>query len=849
MPHNNNNEVVMPQSAPACTPPSSPTAPLEALIIGSGFGGLGMAIALRKAGVDQFILLEKGQDVGGVWRDNTYPGAACDVPSHLYSFSFEPNPNWSRVFAPQAEIHGYLQHCAQRYDLLRHLHFGSEVRHARFDEASSCWQVICRDGQEHFSRLLISATGQLSRPALPNLPGLDSFQGHVFHSAAWDHHYPLANKRVAVIGTGASAIQFVPQIADQVAALKVFQRSPAYIMPKADRAYRPEEKQRFARHPRWAKLVRAAHYLHFESRALGFTRLKSLTQWAVGIPFHKLLNASVPDPELRQRMTPDYPIGCKRILLSNDYLKTFASPHVELLTQGIERITEHGITTLDGQQHPVDAIIYGTGFAATEFLSPMRISGRGGVDLNQAWQHGAAAYLGLSVPGFPNFFMLYGPNTNLGHNSIIHMLESQISHVIKAHRALLKSAAKTLEVDESPYQRFQWRIQRRLATSVWSGCQSWYVDAQGHNSTNWPGFTWSYRWLTRYGGLSAYRFASPLDAPFAPSDGQRVAPPGDWLERCNAAFLRLFLRASFRTLIGPPRQLVSQRKLVNALSWLMPGGLGVTRKRTSLGQSAVQCVEPKARTSNAVILYLHGGAFCLGNPDTHYSVTSRLARETGCRVWAPDYRLAPEHPYPAALDDCLACYDAIRAQGCPAQQLLIAGDSAGGALVLALALTLKQRDEPFAAGLILLSPVTDPDLGADSLQSRSAVDPMIRRDWLEQALKAYAAPVQTLSHRPLEADLRGLPPMLIQVGDQELLLSDSIRLAERARASGVPCQLEIHDGRWHVFQLQAFYLRSARNALRSIARFAQRCLEPVASPPTPPTPRAAAETAQAAQSS
>ncbi|MGE8414468.1 MAG: flavin-containing monooxygenase [Pseudomonas sp.] len=823
---------------PASTTASNPELdlPLEAIIIGAGFGGLGMGIALRKAGVSRFVILEKGQDVGGVWRDNVYPGAACDVPSHLYSFSFEPNPRWSRTFAPQAEIHTYLQHCAERHGMAPHIRFGAEVGQARFDETRGCWRVTCNDGQELLTRLLISATGQLSRPALPKLTGMESFGGHVFHSANWDHDHSLAGKRVAVIGTGASAIQFVPQIASQVAALKVFQRSPAYIMPKADRPYSAREQQHFERHPLWMKLVRAAHYLHFESRALGFTRLQGLTRWVVGRPFHQLLDASVSNPELRRQMTPDYPIGCKRILLSNDYLATFDQPHVQLLTQGIERITEQGIQTLDGEQHEVDTIIYGTGFAATEFLSPMRITGRNGLDLNQAWQQGAAAYLGLSVPGFPNFFMLYGPNTNLGHNSIIHMLESQISHVMNARRALLASAAQTVEVDEQPHRRFQQRIQRRLATSVWSGCRSWYVDERGHNSTNWPGFTWSYRWLTRHAGLAAYHLSSPLDQASPLSAGQRVAAPGDWLERANAAFLRLFLRLSFKALIGPPRALASQRKIIAGLSWLMPPALGVKRRRTHLGALPLQIIEPKARAAKGVILYLHGGAFCLGSPDTHYSVTSRLARDSGCAVWAPDYRLAPEHPYPAALDDCLACYDAIRAQGCPPEQLLIAGDSAGGALALALALALKERASGIAAGLMLLSPVTDPGLGGASLQSCQASDPMIRRDWLEQALQAYAAPSQSPLHRPLDVDLGGLPPMLIQVGDQETLLSDSCRLAEHARACGVACQLEVHQDRWHVFQLQAFYLRSARNALRTLARFARQRL----APPLPTSPQPAA---------
>ncbi|WP_371356620.1 flavin-containing monooxygenase [Pseudomonas chlororaphis] len=323
---------------PQLEPDLPSTSPLTAVIIGSGFAGIGMAIALRKAGITDFIILEKQQDVGGVWRDNSYPGAACDVPSHLYSFSFEPNPGWTRMFAPQAEIQGYLQHCVRKYEVARHIRFGAEVQAARFDEASAQWCVTEVGGRVHRAALLISATGQLSRPALPTFEGMQAFKGQVFHSANWDHGYSLAGKRVAVIGTGASAIQFVPAIADSVAQLKVFQRSPAYILPRPDRAYSDEEKQLFARRPWRMALHRAAIYLRYEARALGFTRLKGLMKWAVGLPFRRLLNQSVGDPQLRRQLIPDYPIGCKRILLSSDYLKTLARPNVQLITEGIGRI-------------------------------------------------------------------------------------------------------------------------------------------------------------------------------------------------------------------------------------------------------------------------------------------------------------------------------------------------------------------------------------------------------------------------------------------------------------------------------------------------------------------------------
>ncbi|KWH30542.1 alpha/beta hydrolase fold domain-containing protein [Burkholderia stagnalis] len=809
--------------SPESTAPdaAAAAAPLAAIIIGAGFAGIGMAIALQREGMHDFVILERAHDVGGVWRDNSYPGAACDVPSHLYSFSFEPNPRWSRTFAPQAEIHAYLQHCARKYGLARHLRFGAEVAHARYDEPHALWRVTLADGTELSAALLVSGTGQLSRPALPTLPGMETFRGHAFHSAHWDHAYPLAGKRVAVVGTGASAIQFVPAIAGAVKSLTVFQRSPAYLMPRPDRPYRRWEQALFRRLPWAMKLHRAAIYLRYESRAIAFTRLNGLMDVAVGRPFRKLLARQVPDAALRERLTPDYPIGCKRILLSSDYLAAIARPNVELVTQGIRRVTEHGIETADGTHHPVDAIVYGTGFAATEFLSPMRITGRGGLDLNDAWRRGARAYLGMTVPGFPNFFMLYGPNTNLGHNSIVYMLESQIAHVMRCVRAMRQAGASAIDVDAGRYRRYNVHVQQRLAGSVWSGCKSWYVDASGHNSTNWPGFTLTYRWLARRSGLAAYRFSSVLPGMAGRAGSVAVAAPKGALEALNAGLLRGFLRVGFRSLIGPPFGIGVQRRVVGLLAPLMPGVGGMIRYRTQAGGVPAEVVAPKRGDSGGAILYLHGGAFCVGGPGTHRSVTTRLADESGLAVWTPDYRLAPEHPHPAALDDALAAYAALRAQGHAPSRIVVAGDSAGGALALALAIALRERGEPAPAGLLLISPVTDAALGGETLATRRGDDPMIRRGWLEQGLRWYHGAGAATARGPLDTDLRGLPPMLIQAGDQEVLLSDSMRLANHALACGVPCRLEVHQARWHVFHLQSFYLRSAREALRTLAGFAR----------------------------
>lgn len=482
---------------------------IHTIIIGTGFAGIGMAIALKKAGLGDFIVLEKQDEVGGVWRDNTYPGAACDVPSHLYSFSFEPNPDWSRVFAPQAEIHQYLKHCAQKYGLMSSIRFVCEVSRVDYLEDMALWAVTLTNGQVLRARHVVTATGQLSRPVYPKFEGMEKFQGHVFHSAHWDHRLDLTGQRVAVIGTGASAIQFVPAIAAQVSKLTVFQRSAAYILPRPDGPYASWRKAMFKALPWTMKLHRARIYLQYECRAIGFTRIRALMKLAVGLPFRALLQRQVKAPTLREQLTPDYPIGCKRILLSNEYLATMAKPHVTLVTQGIRRITAQGVETVDGQHHAADVIVYGTGFAATEFLAPMTITGRQGLALNDAWQKGAQAYLGMTVPGFPNFFMLYGPNTNLGHSSIIYMLESQIAHVMTCMKAAHSSGASTVEVAAQQYASFNETVQERLRATVWQGCKSWYVDANGHNSTNWPGFTFGYRWLTSRSSLAAYRFHVP----------------------------------------------------------------------------------------------------------------------------------------------------------------------------------------------------------------------------------------------------------------------------------------------------------------------------------------------------
>jgi cation diffusion facilitator CzcD-associated flavoprotein CzcO len=479
------------------------TQELAAVIVGAGFSGLCAGIQLRKAGIENFVILEKAQGVGGTWRDNTYPGAACDVPSHLYSYSFEPNPSWTRAYGGQPEILAYLEHCATKYGLRPHLELGARVSKAEYDEASGTWFVFTDDDRMYRARSLILGNGALHLPQIPDLPGLASFRGKSFHSARWDHDYDVSGKRVAVIGTGASAIQFVPEIAQRVKQLDLYQRTPPWIVPKADRAMSNAERWMFEHVPGAHWLRRTGLYWLFESRVLGFAfapKLNALLEKVV----LKHLERSVPDRELREKLTPAYRMGCKRVLISNDYYPALARDNVDLITDNIERIEERGIRTRDGQLREVDAIIFGTGFRVVDYVSSMRIIGRRGVDLNETWRTSVRNYLGINVAGFPNLFLLMGPNTGLGHNSMIFMIESQVHYAIDAIRAMHRNALASIDVRPEVEQAFRAEMTRKLSKTVWtSGCSSWYMAPDGEVLL-WPGFTFDYWRRTRRIDLRSY---------------------------------------------------------------------------------------------------------------------------------------------------------------------------------------------------------------------------------------------------------------------------------------------------------------------------------------------------------
>jgi cation diffusion facilitator CzcD-associated flavoprotein CzcO len=473
-------------------PPEARRTGRSVAVVGGGFGGIAAAVMLRRVGHDDVTVFERGERVGGVWHHNTYPGAACDIPSHLYEFSFAPNPRWSRRYAPQAEIQAYLEDVARRYGVFERIRTGTEVESATWDEERSRWTLETARGRFE-ADVLITACGQLSIPKLPAIPGLERFEGPAFHTARWRHDLDLTGKRVAVFGTGCSAIQVVPAIQPVVEHVDVFQRSPGWTIPKMDFAYSERAKRLFERFPVLQRLDRWSIFAFQDLAAAGMTKHRWILR-----PFRAIarrqIERAIADPDLRRKVTPADELGCKRIMLTDDWYPTLTEPNVDVVTDRVAEVTPGGVRTADGVERPADVLVLATGFESHGFVAPMEITGADGRTLGEVWAGVPRAYLGTSVPGFPNLFLLYGPNTNGGSGSVIYTLEAGMQHVLAALGELERTGARRIEVRQEAAERFERELRTALAGTVWhTGCTNWYVDEQGNDPNQWPWVWTNYR--------------------------------------------------------------------------------------------------------------------------------------------------------------------------------------------------------------------------------------------------------------------------------------------------------------------------------------------------------------------
>ncbi|MDP8981191.1 MAG: NAD(P)/FAD-dependent oxidoreductase [Acidobacteriota bacterium] len=478
----------------------------KAVIIGAGLGGICAGVHLMRAGIEDFVILERETEPGGTWRDNTYPGCACDVPVALYQFAFAPSLHWRHIFPRASEMKAYIDQVAAAFGLTSRFRGGAEAVSAVWDEDGCRWRISTQAGSEIEAEALIVALGQLNRPKLPDIEGRESFSGPAFHSARWDHSVSLEGRRVGVLGCAASAVQLIPEVAKVAAHLTVFQRTPNWLLPRLDREITEEEMALLVTAPHVAELQRELIYQnadHLFWQAFSWTP-EGRAAFTRQSRMH--LEAQVASPELRQKLTPAYPVGCKRILFADDYYPALQQSNVALETAAIERITPRGVRTRDGVEHALDVLVYATGFETTGWHWSLRVAGRGGRALSDAWQQGPEAYLGLTVAGFPNFFMAYGPNTNLGHNSITFMLERQSEYIAQALTEMQRRGLRSMEPSRDVQDRFNRDLQEKLAKTTWAdpACNSWYKTAAGRNTQNWSSHTRDYAAATKVVNFDDY---------------------------------------------------------------------------------------------------------------------------------------------------------------------------------------------------------------------------------------------------------------------------------------------------------------------------------------------------------
>ena len=841
----------MSQSLLAPDAPAGGGPHVRVAIIGTGFGGLGAAVRLLADGVGSLVVFERAHAVGGVWRDNVYPGAACDVESHLYALGAAPNARWSRRFSAQPEIQAYLEDVARTHGVTPHIRFGHDVASAVWDDAAARWRVATSGG-DWTADVLVSASGALAEPRFPDLPGLDTFAGTLVHTSRWDPDLDLDGRRVAVVGTGASAVQVVPAIQPRVAHLTLFQRTPAYVIPRRDWAHG----RAFHGRPRLLAAARTVLYGRHEALGLAF-RHRSLAAVAERLPRWHLAR-QVADPDLRRRLAADYRFGCKRILLSDTYYPALTRPNVTV-TGAAATITPGGLIDAGGTEHAADVIVFATGFHVHDLPIASRITGRAGRTLSETWAGAPQAHVGTTVAGFPNLFVLQGPNTGLGHSSVLLTIEAQVEHIAGALRAMARRGLSAVEPRAEAQAAFVAEVDRRSVGTVWtSGCESWYLDDTGRNAAVWPGSVGAFRrrvapfrpaeYHLRRLDDSAHTPAPPVpDVPLslrvrgtaarglgllpasaaarlagAPveTDGQRLDPHVQLLLRLEP---RPDAEASFRADPVAARHRLRRDVLAVRGARTPVGRVRDLQVGGATGPLAARLYSPRGVEAPPLVVFFHGGGFVEGDLDTHDEPCRLLCRQAGHAVLSVAYRLAPEHPFPAAVDDAVEAFRWAQAHaerlGADPARVCVAGDSAGGCLAAVVA-QITCGDRPPAAQL-LIYPATDTPTDRPS---RSLFDGYLLPDGLRAAFfDVYMAGTGTDAADPrispgLAARLDGLAPALVSTAGFDVLRDEGEAYAAALRQAGVPVVLFREPGLPHGFLHLTGAVPAARLAAIATAR-------------------------------
>lgn len=748
-------------------------------IIGAGPGGMALGILLARAGFGDFTIFDREDGVGGTWRINTYPGLACDVKSHLYSFSFDLNPNWSRLWSEQPEILDYFERCADANDLRPHLKLRTQIDSAGWDADTRRWCLTTNTGEQHWFDVVFSAVGLFTEPVLPDLPEEEQFTGTVMHSARWDHSVRLTGARIAVLGTGSTASQLVPELAKTAERVYSIQRSPTWILPKPDRPYSPRERWLFARVPWATRLYRARLWLRSERNISVIENGSDKTQEFKAAAL-SLLESTVADQDLRRSLTPDHPLGCKRLVFSSEYLRALTLPNVEVVSSPARALRARSLIMADGTEREVDIVVCATGYAATDYLGQIDVVGENGTTLREVWRDGAHAHLGMAVPGFPNFFMLYGPNTNVGSNSVIFVLEAQARYLVRALRYMRRKRKSYVAVRPAVMADFLAKVDRWMQGTVWTTrCHNYFRAPNGRVVTQWPRSAGAFWAMTRRFRPGDYRFEAP--AALAP-EIRAMAPP------------RTDLSAD---LLPAVRESLNQRRRAAAHQ---SDPAGVCISEAAAGSVPVRIY--RGGTGRGV-LYCHSGAFVLGNLDTDHRQCLELARRGQCTVVSVDYRLAPEHPYPAALNDAVSVLDWMVDNsgdlGVDASRIAVAGSSAGAGLAAGIAQRAACGAAPSVVLQLLHQPVLDDR--ATSSKAEFTTTPGLDAAAAESMWRHYlgATPPSAQAVPARWSHLAGSAPALITCASQDPLRDEAVGYAGRLRRAGVRVDLHEFPGTCHGF--------------------------------------------------